>query len=180
MLCCFFFLAEIFFTTLLPSFLPFCLFHVFSVPYLLISSVLCSFCCFFSLLCLLCSPPAPPLHLPPVVPHPFPGFSFPLLSPPFPGWTVNRAHAHSESTFLHTSSSSPPFSCSFWHPFDLLLLLWSPTSVPQPRRCPPLCPPRPGPCPSVQPICPTQLASPRGDRRSCSNLRCLLLPGWNR
>lgn len=116
------------------------------------------------------SPPSSPIIFP----------ASPFLSPPFPGWTVNRAHAHSESTFLHTSSSSPPFSCSFWHPFDLLLLLWSPTSVPQPRRCPPLCPPRPGPCPSVQPICPTQLAPPRGDRRSCSNLRCLLLPGWNR
>lgn len=82
MLCCFFFLPVIFFTTLLPPFLPSCLFHVFSVPYLLISSVICSYR--FSLLRL--------LHLPSTSPALVPA------SPPFlpsslsPGWTVNRGH----------------------------------------------------------------------------------------
>lgn len=64
MFCRFFFLPVIFFTTLLP-FLPSCLFHVFSVPYLFISSVFCSFflcsASFFQLLNLPLPPPPPPL-----------------------------------------------------------------------------------------------------------------------
>lgn len=127
MLCCFFFLAEIFFTTLLPSFLPFCLFHVFSVPYLLISSVLCSFCCFFSLLCLLCLPPAPPLHLPPpsspiLFPaSPFLCFPLPsldeLLTEPTPTQNLpsftppplpRPSPAPSGTPLTYSSSSDPP------------------------------------------------------------------------
>lgn len=119
--------------------------------------------CTSSLLPLLASPSTSPSHL-------------------LPEWIVNRDQTPSLSTYPHSSSCffSCSSCCSFWHPFDLLLLLWSPTSVPQPRRCPPLCPPRLGPCPSVQSFCPTQLAPPRGVGRSCADVWRLLLSGQSR
>ena len=127
-----------------------------------VSSVICSFHCHLLLLFLICSAACTE----PSTPPPCPCFSSLPLSP---GWTVDRGHAHSIQPRPHSSTPS------FWHPLDLLLLLWSPTSVPQPGRCPPLCPPRPGPCPSVQPICAPQLAPPGGERRSRADLWNLLL-----
>lgn len=101
---------------------------------------------------------------------------FPLPPPlPFPPSLLesNRAPSQPEYICPHNSSSV----LSFWHPFDLFLLLWSPTSVPKPGRCPSLCPPWPGPCPSVQPICPTELETTRGDRGRGPDLWHLLFPG---
>lgn len=147
-------------------------------PFFFSSTLFCRFgffCVFFFWLCFFGSFPAPPPYYPCLLPSTAPSH---LL----PEWIVNRDQTPSVSTYPHSSSCffSCSSCCSFWHPFDLLLLLWSPTSVPQPRRCPPLCPPRLGPCPSVQSFCPTQLAPPRGVGRSCADVWRLLLSGQSR
>lgn len=132
-----------------------------SLPHLFYLSVICSF--LFALHCYLLAIP----------------FSVSLLVLPFLKWMPHRGHAHPLYPRPESPVLSSPFSCTFWHLLDLLLLLWSPTSVPQPRRCPPLSPAWLGPCPSVQPVCSTQLAPPRGDWRWCADLWHLLLPGWS-
>lgn len=120
MLCCFFFLPVIFFTTLLPPFLPSCLFHVFSVRYLLISSVICSFRFFFASPPLLpsCTPPlssfAPPpptqflLFLPPprneLLTEATPAQYRPVHTPPPP----RPPPAPSGIPLTYSSSSDPP------------------------------------------------------------------------
>lgn len=147
------FLPVISFTTILllpPPSLPPCLFLIFLF-----------ICCY--LLCTVTSYPSP--------------FLSPCLSSLFLKWMLHRGHAHSLYPCPEHPVLSSPFSCTFWHLLDLLLLLWSPTSVPQPRRCPPLCPPWLGPCPSVQPVRSTYLAPPRGERRWCADVWHLLLPG---
>lgn len=98
--------------------------------------------------------------------HPF-SFIHTYSVPPWPfvSWHLSRA-LHGTSRQPHHLRATGLSDC----------VLSFPSSCPK-LQCPPLCPPRCGPCLGLQPICPSQLAPARRSPRQHPGVHGLLLQG---